>query len=182
MESKEWYQVKRDTLNNNHTMNELIIESQARELRMLNDLSKEECLDYMISKMEFCERKQYHSCYDVGVEIRVGDICYINFGLAQLYEIGYLHFGLILSIQNGKAFVVPISGNLNNYYNAWSEENKNGKKHLMRLRKKCLNKLSVMYLNDTKWINTSRIIDVKGHINERSDEFINIKRRVKELI
>lgn len=98
-------------------------------------------------------------------------------------EIGYQHFGLIITIFHNKAFVVPMSGNHAAYLQAYSKENPKGKRHLMRLGKiKGMNKESVLFINDAKWINTARIIDVKAHLRRDSELFCEIKDRVKNCL
>ena len=53
----------------------------------------------------------------------------------------------------------------------------------MRLGKiEGMNKESVLFLNDAKWINTARIIDVKAHIERNEELFINIKKRMMECL
>ena len=98
-------------------------------------------------------------------------------------EIGYQHFGLIITIFHNKSFVVPMSGNHTAYLQAYSKENPKGKRHLMRLGKiKGMNKESVLFINDAKWINTARIIDVKAHLRRDSELFREIKDRVKNCL
>ena len=129
------------------------------------------------------ESERTPSCGELGVDIRVGDICYIDFGEAYIAEIGYQHFGLIITIFHNKAFVVPMSGNHTAYLQAYSKENPKGKRHLMRLGKiKGMNKESVLFINDAKWINTARIIDVKAHLRRDSELFREIKDRVKNCL
>ena len=106
-----------------------------------------------------------------------------SYGEAYINEIGYQHFGLIVTMFHNKAFVVPMSGNKGAYHQAYSKENPNGKKHLMRLGKiKGMNKESVLFINDAKWINTARIIDIKAHLDKNSELFKDIKERVKECL
>ena len=45
-----------------------------------------------------------------------------------------------------------------------------------------LYKESVLFLNDAKFINTARIIDVKAHIPVDSEMFLKIKSKLKNLI
>lgn len=182
MNSKEWCNNKKEILDSGD-IDRLYLDAQYQELLMLKDLKSDEVFDYLVTKLNLTERKNIGSCYELGVNVRVGDICYINYGSAHLYEIGYYHLGLILSLSNGKAFVVPISGNERNYKNAYKKSNPNGKKNLMSIDKMYgLNKPSVLYLNDTKWINTSRIIDVKGRIYPSNPIFKEIKMRAIEMI
>jgi hypothetical protein len=182
MEPKEWMAIKNEIIKEGR-MDELMEHAAAQEQEMLSELDDSEVFDYMISKMNFCRRKQLLSCQPLNVKVRVGDICFIDFGMAYLLEVGYQHFGMILAFKNGKAFVVPMSGNQKAAREAWSKSNARGKTHLMRLGNIAgLNKSSVLFLNDAKWINTSRIIDVKAHIPVSSRLFQTIQRRVKECI
>lgn len=182
MKPKDWMKHKNKHMDAHH-MNQLLRQSQQEEKKMLKTLSKSETFDYLVSKMNFCQRKELNSCSELGIHLHIGDICYIDYGLAYLYEIGYLHFGLVISIVNQKALVIPVSGNIKAYRQAYSKDHKYGKKHLMRLG--CIegmNKLSVLYMNDAKWINTARIIDVKAHINVDEPLFQDIKERMISLI
>ena len=146
-------------------------------------LSVNQALPRLISDANLRERRGYSSCSELGVDIRVGDICYIDFGEAYICEIGFQHFGLILTLFHNKAFVVPMSGNHGAYLQAYGASNPKGKRHLMRLGKiKGMNKESVLFLNDAKWINTARIIDVKSHLDRNSFKFHDIKERVKACL
>ena len=125
-------------------------------------LSVKEAIPRLVSEQNLRERRHAGSCGELGVDIRVGDICYIDFG---------------------EAFVVPMSGNHTAYLQAYSKENPKGKRHLMRLGKiKGMNKESVLFINDAKWINTARIIDVKAHLRRDSELFREIKDRVKNCL
>ncbi|MDD7282192.1 hypothetical protein [Floccifex sp.] len=174
MEPKEWMMNKQTVLKN-QKLELLKKQAEKEENELCNSLSENEVFDYMVSKLNYCRRKEVFSCQDLNVNIRCGDICYIDFGHSYLFEIGYLHFGLILSIQRGKVFVVPITGaNSKVIY---------GKDHIMQLGKiEGMSKVSACYLNDSKWINSSRIIDVKAHIPVDSPLFLAIKQRIHEGI
>ena len=74
-------------------------------------LSVKEAIPRLVSEQNLRERRHAGSCGELGVDIRVGDICYIDFDEAYISEIGYQHFGLIITIFHNKAFVVPMSGN-----------------------------------------------------------------------
>ena len=142
-------------------------------------LSYKEAVARLISEYNYRERAQANNCGELGVDIKVGDICYIDFGCAYVNEIGYQHFGLILSIFHNKAFVIPMSGNQTAYHSAYAKDNPEGKEHLMRLGKlKGMNKNSVLFMNDAKWINTARIIEVKAHLDRQGELFQEIKARV----
>lgn len=178
MEPKYWL-VNKQKCMKERRINELIQEAFTEEMKMLKELSKEEVYDYMISKLNFCQRKQCFSGKDLDIRIRVGDICFIDFGQAYLNEVGYLHFGLVLSILNQKALIVPMTGNASTYKKA----GKKGKEHTMALPEiKGLNKFSVLFLNDAKWINTARILDTKAHLDPNNELFEKIRCSVKNLI
>lgn len=172
MQAKEWLISKQYD-----QMDRLWRESLAREKEMLKELDPKEAYAYLVSKLNLCDRKQVANCQELGVYIHKGDICFVEYGSAYLCEIGYQHFGLILSIVHHKALIVPISGSASAYQNAAK------KKHMMRLgRVGGMNKVSVLYLNDAKWINTARIIDVKAHLDTDSALFQQIEMRIKEML
>lgn len=142
-----------------------------------------DALPRLISELNYRKRRRLSNCTEIGVNIRKGDICFIDYGSAYVNEIGYQHFGLIITIFHNKAFVVPMSGNSGAYRHAYCKENPKGKRHLMRLGKiKGMNKESVLFINDAKWINTARIIDVKAHLDHQSELFMEIKERVKKCL
>ena len=142
-------------------------------------LDVKEGISRFISDQNLRMRRNATNCAQLGVDIRVGDICYIDFGEAYVSEIGYQHFGIILAFFHNKAFVVPMSGNHTAYVQAYSKDNPNGKRHLMRLGKvEGMNKESVLFINDAKFINTARIINVKAHLSRQSELFKEIKQRV----
>lgn len=146
-------------------------------------LPVKEAIPRLISDHNLRERRSANNCIELGVKIKVGDICYIDFGEAYVNEIGYQHFGLILTMFHNKAFVVPMSGNHTAFLQAYSKENPKGKRHLMRLGKiKGMNKESVLFINDAKFINTARIIDVKAHLDRNSELFLEVKQRVRKCL
>lgn len=138
---------------------------------------------HMISETNYRNRGKLRSCEAVGVRVSVGDICFIDFGMSYLNEAGFQHFGLIMKFCNNKAYVIPMSSNTSSYHKAYGKDNPNGKKHLMKLgRIYGMNKESVLFLNDAKWINTARIIDVKAHIDKRDVLFNEIKQRMLDCL
>lgn len=180
LEPKEWLAFK-DTYLANEQLKTLTAQAEAEEEDMLNGLSDSEIFDYMISKLNFCRRKQLYSNDTVWVS--VGDICFIDFGMAYLQEAGYQHLGVVLATKNNKAFVVPMTSNGRTVRTAKSKKNPDGRDHVLSIGKvRGLNKPSALFLNDAKWINTSRIIDVKGHISTESGIFRHIREEVKRLI
>ena len=58
------------------------------------DLENEkELTSLYISEKNYQERRNMPSNASTGVIVRVGDICYIDYGKAYQREIGYQHFG-----------------------------------------------------------------------------------------
>ncbi|MBR3693489.1 MAG: hypothetical protein IKL88_03085 [Erysipelotrichales bacterium] len=150
----------------------------------IQHLSVKEAAVQMISEQNWLDRSQLKSCDQMGILVEIGDICFIEFGRAFVYEVGYQHFGLVVSKCNGKALVIPMTSNTNTYEQAYDEvDNPHGKKHLIRIGQiPGLHRPSVLFLNDAKYINTARIISVKAHIASDSELFKNIMRRMLECI
>lgn len=149
-----------------------------------HSMCQKELKGHLISEVNWRERHQLLSCEQLGVNIKVGDICYVDFGRAYLQEAGFQHFGLILSMCHGKAFVVPMTSNPSTYAQGYHpEHNPNGKRHLLQIGLiPGLVKPSVLFVNDAKFINTARIIDVKAHIAVSSKLFELIVSRIKDCI
>lgn len=153
-----------------------VVEEQANDYTYAE---VKDALPLLVSEVNYRQRRYKANSNEMGVDIRKGDICYIDFGPAYINEIGFQHFGLILSIFHNKAFVIPMSGNYEAYQKAYSKTNPKGKRHLMKLgRIKGMNKTSVLFINDAKFINTARIIGVKAHLDIHSNLFKEIKERV----
>lgn len=181
MEPREWQKRKNKKIP--VMVNEIANQAHVAEENLLASLTEKEVYDYMLSKLNFCQRKQMYSSLEAKVYLQIGDICFTDFGLAYLSEVGYQHFGLVLAMRHGKIFVVPMSGNYQAYQKAYNPKTKQGKRHLMRLPEiEGLNKSSVLFLNDAKWINSARVIDVKAHIDEDSLLFEKIKNLVLQMI
>lgn len=157
-----------------------VVEEKAEDYAVME---VQDALPKLISELNYYQRRDKVSSGELGVDIRRGDICYIDYGEAYVCEIGYQHFGLILSLFHNKAFVVPMSGNYEAYQKAYSKDNPKGKKHLMRFGKITgMYKESVLYINDAKFINTARIIDVKAHLDTDSSLFHEIRERVLQCL
>lgn len=174
MQPKDWLKQKENGISV-VALKQLIQQAKEQEFQMLEELSINEVYDYMISKLNFCQRKQAYSYKDILSQLRIekGDICFIDYGQAYLMEIGYQHFGLILAFKHNKAFVVPMTG----------KPIHKKKSHLFALGEiPGLYKESCLFLNDAKWINTARIIDVKGHIDPKSQKFQDILKSVCKCI
>ena len=138
----------------------------------------------LISEANWMIRSQNISSEDLGLYLTVGDICFMDFGQAYLNEMAYQHFGIIMSICRKKALVIPMTSNPVQYANAYdAKENPNGKIHLMRLGDiKGLRYHSVLFLNDMKFVNTARVIEVKAHIDQDSTLFRKIQQRMMQVM
>lgn len=182
MEPRKWIYEK-EKLMKEQDLGPIIEDAFYQERMMILGLDDKEIFDYMVSKMNYCSRKQLVSSRQFDIEIHPGDICFMDFGQAYQREIGYLHFGLVITIKQGKAFVVPLSGKYKTFLEAYDKESQTGKKHVMKLGYlPGLSKLSSLFLNDAKWINTSRIIEIKAHIDVESELFQEILERIIETI
>lgn len=148
-------------------------------------MNHKEQAEYLISEANHSERASLYSCASFGIAPRVGDICFIDFGAdAYQCEIGFQHFGIVMRLFHGKAFVIPMSGNPLAYRQAYDRyDNPKGKRHLMRIGLlPGLRKPSTLFLNDCKFINTARIIDVKAHLEKDSALFADIYHRMQQVI
>lgn len=115
----------------------------------------------------------------LSINPKPGDICFIDFGQAFINEAGYQHFGLVISESNFKLFVVPMTSNKETVQK--SQEDKTDHLHYIG-QIKGLHRPSVLFLNDSKYINSSRVISINAHINTKSKVFLKIKERLKETI
>lgn len=183
MEPKKWMSEKEIILKSKH-LGPMVEDAFYQEKMMILKLTDKEKFDYMVSKMNYCKRKEYSSGKALDLNVNKGDLAYIDFGQAYQHEIGYLHFGLVMTVKRGKAFVVPLSGKYKAYLEAYDNKgNPTGKRHLMRLGYiEGLTKVSVLFINDSKWINTSRIIEIKAHIDVNGEIFKEVQKRIIEMI
>ncbi|MBQ1506632.1 MAG: hypothetical protein IIZ48_07685 [Erysipelotrichales bacterium] len=138
----------------------------------------------LVSAANWAGRHQYDSCRDFGLNIQPGDICFLDYGRGYLKEAGYQHFGLVVSLCEGKAFVVPMTSNEKTYARAFDpKKNPEGLKNLYALGDvEGLNKRSVLFLNDGKYINTARIIQITGHISTGGTIYREIIERLRECL
>ncbi len=128
---------------------------------------KMECVSF-INRLQRQNMKMEHS-------LNVGDVCYIDYGPMYQYEAGYQHFGIVLKLAHYKAFVVPLTSNTTTH--------QSDKDHVFKVGLiEGLTKHSICFLNDAKFINTSRIIDVYGHLSVHDERFIQLRRKVFETI
>ena len=159
---------------------EYINQTESDFLSMPNKLMR----DSLLSEHNYLTRRSMKSCRGLGYTITVGDICYIDYGRAYIHEIGYQHFGLVVNMCYAKALVIPMTSNKTVKSCAYQkDDNPDGMLNLMSIgRIEGLTSESVLFLNDAKFINTARIIDVKGHIDKDSLLFKEIMMRLYRCI
>ena len=95
MEPKKWMSEKEIILKSKH-LGPMVEDAFYQERMMILKLTDKEKFDYMVSKMNYCKRKEYSSGKALDLNVNKGDLAYIDFGQAYQHEIGYLHFGLHL--------------------------------------------------------------------------------------
>lgn len=137
---------------------------------MPKEQQRKECL----SGFNRIKRMELWSSNALNIDIRIGDICYLEYGQAFMNEAGYQHFGLVVSVYNYKLLVIPMTSNAATIRQAQNVTH-DGKKHLYYIGKVAgLNKPSVLFLNDCKFVNSSRIIACKARICPQSKMFKEI--------
>ncbi len=139
----------------------------------------------MISEMNFCNRHEFVGSRQCsGIDVYPGSVCEFDFGDAYQHEIGHQHFAVIISINQNKALVVPMTSNPVQYERAYDPIlNPNGRKHLMRLgQPEGLNKKSVLFLNDAKYVNTARVISLNAQLDTSGKLFRTIVERLKDMM
>jgi len=148
------------------------------------NMSIKQCHDSLVSEYNFQQRRQLPSCGSLGLAVRRGDICYIDFGRTYIQEAGFQHFGLVVAMTLGKAFVIPMTSNPAAYAKAYDEaDNDRGRFNLFRLGLvPGLNKPSVLFVNDGKYINTARIITIQAHVDTESPLYKAIIIRLKHCL
>lgn len=131
-----------------------------------------------ISLMNYSYRSSLGSSQELGFKVKEGDVCYIDFGLAYKYECGFQHMAIIICISNYKALVVPMTSNIGAYLKA-----KEGNPYLFNFPKQGkLRKDSTLFLNDMKYINTARVIEVITSVDTESELFQSIRKELKKMI
>lgn len=138
----------------------------------------------MISEVNWILRHKLESSLPFGLYLHVGDIVYLDYGQAYTNEMGYQHFGIIWRIYEGKALVIPMTSNKKQYRDAYDEvEHPTGKRHLMRLGMiDGMNKPSVVYLNDFRFINMARVIRVVAQLDVNSVTFCKLNMRCMNML
>lgn len=157
------------------------IEEYLTQLRQeMENMSPQQCRNSLSSEYNYQQRRKLPSSQYLGIYVQQGDICYTDFGRTYIQEAGYQHFGLVMAVTSGKVFTVPMTSNAQAYAKAYDEQiNPEGRFNLMRIGLiPGLNKLSTLFLNDGKYINSARIISVQAHIDCDSELFIAIQKRL----
>lgn len=145
-----------------------IVEDYIEELRSyLVKLPYHEIRRECISGYNRFMRASCISSLDFNLRVKPGDIVYCDFGQAYINEAGFQHFGLVLKLFSYKAFVIPMSSNTQTIKKAKNYPQAiDHKEHLYYIgMPEGLNKPSVLFLNDAKFINTARIIEIKSSLN-----------------
>lgn len=134
----------------------------------------------MLSETNWLIRGRADSGKALGIYVKAGDIAYLDYGQSYLNEMGYQHFGLVMTVCHCKALVIPLSSNAKHYRDAYDpKDNPHGQRNLMRLgRVPGLRKASMLYLNDARYINTARIIKVMAHIPPEGELFRSIQKNM----
>ncbi|MBO7703708.1 MAG: type II toxin-antitoxin system PemK/MazF family toxin [Solobacterium sp.] len=148
--------------------------------QMYEELMPDYVEQNMRSEATWIMRWKCTSGEQVGVDVHEGDICWLDYGQTFSNEMGYQHFGLVLSIWERKALIVPITSNPRAWEKAGRE---NYRGHLMRIgQPEGLKKPSTLFLNDIRFINTARILYKRAYISPSSDLFLRIKSRLIEVL
>lgn len=137
----------------------------------------------IISEANWLTRRTLGSSQELGIHVRAGDICYVDFGAsAYLFECGFQHFGLIVKLVQYKALIIPMTSNPVQYAQAYDPTaNPHGRRHLCSIgQPEGMLKPSVLFLNDLRFINTARIIEVRSHLD--GDELQRVRKRLQELL
>lgn len=160
----------------NHSL--MIQETISSMKGFLHQQDPKEAAKMLLSMHNYIQRSALDTHFTQ--DVVAGDVVYVDFGQAYLNEAGYQHLGLVLATFNGKIFVVPMSSNPKTYQEAYHpDENPEGRAHLMRFGKRCgLKQASVLFINDSKFINPNRIIDFIGYLEPTHPLFTQIQHRV----
>ena len=118
---------------------------------------------------------------NISLELSSGDVCLIDFGKQYTYECSFVHLGLVIGISQKKLFVVPMTSNKRTLEKAQEQSSD----HLAVLLTSDLteghiDKSSVLFLNDARFINSARIIEKVGHIN--ADKLADISKCLADKI
>lgn len=149
-----------------------------------NSLDEGKLNSFILSENNWMERRKCASGEEIGITVRPGDVCYLDYGRTYLNEAGYQHFGLIMAISSCKALIIPMTSNRRTYSKAYDpNENPHGKINLYQLGKlPGMNRESVLFLNDARFINTARVIKIMAHLDTGDKRFSEIQNRLKVIL
>lgn len=147
---------------------------------LFEQMDKELSYSILVSEVNWVMRRHMHTAKEAGILPRIGDICYMDFGPAYLNECGFQHFGFLFRIVQQKALVVPMTSNVQQVARAYDPiHNPQGQKHLCAIGQPSgMHRPSVLFLNDMRYVNTARILEVKAHIAADSAQFKRIEERI----
>lgn len=143
-------------------------------MNLLDGLTSEELRTECISGMNRITRYKTLSCDELGVIVNVGDICFFDYGHAYKNESGFQHLGLVIGVFNYKVCVVPMTSSVKSMVQA-RNVSKKGKAHLYFIGKvKGLTEPSTLFLNDFKYVNSGRILEIVTNLKPNDKMFIEI--------
>ena len=136
----------------------------------------------IISEANWLARRSLGSSQELGIHVKAGDICYVDYGPGYLFECGYQHFGLIMKLVQYKALIIPMTSNPVQYAQAYDPDaNPQGRRHLCPIgQPEGMLRPSVLFLNDLRFINTARIIEVRAHLGDL--RLRKVKNRLREML
>lgn len=178
------YRIQEALLGNykNQNMDDMIEEYLEHYRSYLRAQRKSEQIKEIKSGYNRMNRTEMWSSEAMNLSVKRGDICFIDYGKAYLNEAGYQHFGLVLREFNQKILVVPMTSNKSAIKHSRNYV-ENGKKHLYYIgHLDGLHKPSTLFLNDFKFVNSSRIISINGHLKPDSEMFQEILEIIKTEI
>lgn len=167
---------------NSHDEESLLDSVMDNYKHIIQEKSSSEALQLMTSTHNYIERSQWVCHPDLFIQ--AGDLCFIDYGNAYRLEAGYQHLGFVFSVYKGKIFVIPMSSNQSAYLGAYDKlDNPTGKKHLLRFKKSCgLKKNSILFLNDSKYLSPTRVIEIIGHLSITDPLYKLIQLRLFETL
>lgn len=169
-------QIKSEMIN--MTKDELIKQHLHLVYKRLNKLNISQLQELNLSYYNYLDRSQLE-CSRIMPYIKIGSVVFCDFGDTYLHESAFLHMGLVLTIYREKAFIIPMTSKKELIVKYRKIVYKD---HLYYIGKVGgLSKESVLFLNDGKFVNSARIIDIKGYLDINSLEFLKIKSFYRQL-
>ena len=151
--------------------------------RLFESFNTAEGIGSLISEINFKSNAKKSSVFseNVKMDLSAGDVCLIDFGKQYTYECSYVHLGLVIGFSQKKLFVVPMTSNKKTLGKAEEQTSD----HLAVLLESDLaeghiDKNSVLFLNDARFINSARIIEKVGHID--ADKLADISKCLADKI